>query len=67
MATMQYAVIHGQLRHWTIDTGVGEPTRKELMTLPAVLNELAREGWEVFWITEGGGEQTVFLRRPMSA
>lgn len=67
MATMQYAIVHGQMRHWTVDTGVEEPTRKELMTLPAVLNELAHEGWEVYWVTEGSGEQSVFLRRRLES
>lgn len=67
MRVMQYAIVHGQLRHWTIDTGVGEPTRKELMTLPAVLNDLAHEGWEVYWVTEAGTEQSVFLRRTLES
>jgi hypothetical protein len=64
MGTVRYAIVHGQLRHWTFDEGSGELVRKELLTLPAVLNELSQEGWEVFWITETGGEQSVFLRRP---
>jgi hypothetical protein len=64
MGRINYAIVHGQLRHWTVDLGNGEVVRKELLTLPAVLNEMSDEGWEVFWITETGGEQSVFLRRP---
>jgi hypothetical protein len=65
MGTYQHATVHGQLRHWLIDTGNGEPIRKDLVTLPTVLNELCREGWEVYWVLESrDGEQTVFVRRP---
>jgi hypothetical protein len=65
MGPFQYATVQGQLRHWLIDTGSGEPVRKDLVTLPAVLNELSREGWEVFWVLEtADGKEMVFVRRP---
>jgi hypothetical protein len=62
---MQHAIVQGQLRHWLIDTGNGEAIRKDLVTLPAVLNELSREGWEVYWVLEtSDAKQMVFVRRP---
>jgi hypothetical protein len=65
MGTMQYAIVQGQLRHWLIDNGSGEPIRKDLVTLPAVLNELSHDGWEVYWVLESSdGKQMVFVRRP---
>jgi hypothetical protein len=63
MPAVQHAVVHGQLRHWTIETGTVEPIRRELVTLPAVLDELSQEGWEVYWVLErSNGEMMVFLR-----
>lgn len=65
MGSMQHAIVQGQLRHWLIDTGNGEAIRKDLVTLPAVLNELSREGWEVYWVLEtSDAKQMVFVRRP---
>jgi hypothetical protein len=65
MGIFQYAIVQGQLRHWLIDDGSSEPIRKDLVTLPTVLNDLSREGWEVYWVLEtSDAKQMVFVRRP---
>jgi hypothetical protein len=38
---------------------------KESASLETALNQAGAERWEVFWVREGGGNFTFFLKRPV--